>query len=52
MSSEIYILVEEVQPKHYAQNGSVVEDLNAPDVSLAPRKISGHVDESKLIFGL
>jgi hypothetical protein len=27
--SEIYILVERVQPKHYAQNGSVVEDLNA-----------------------
>jgi hypothetical protein len=36
--------------KHYAQNGSGVEDLNIHRRSLAPRKLSGYVDESKLIF--
>jgi hypothetical protein len=46
--SEIYILVD----KHYAQNGSGVEDLNAHRRTLALRKLSGHIDESKLIFAL
>lgn len=38
--------------KHYAQNGSGVEDLNAHRRSFAPQKFSRYVDESKLIFAL